>query len=78
LLRRSPLNQGKLAFAWRSAVGAAVDRVTAVTLDGDVLMVRVRDAAWQREVERSAPLIRSRLAHVLGADVVRRLDVRVG
>jgi hypothetical protein len=52
--------------------------VTAVTLEGDVLMVRVRDAAWQREVERSAPLIRSRLAHVLGADVVRRIDVRVG
>lgn len=78
LLRRAPLNQGKVAFAWRSAVGAGVDKVTSVTLESDVLVVRARDAAWQREIERSSPLIRSRLASVLGPDVVRRIEVRVG
>ena len=77
ILRRAPLTPEKVAFAWRSAVGPAVDKATTVELHNGVLRVRARDASWQREVERSAGLIRTRLNQVLG-DVVRSLDVTVG
>jgi len=75
VLRRAPLTPEKVAFSWRTAVGPAVDKVTAVELDGGVLYVRARDAAWQREIERSAALIRSRLDGLLGERVVRRIEV---
>jgi len=75
ILRKAPLTPEKVAFAWRTTVGPAVDRVTTIELKGRVLHVRARDAAWQREVERSAGLIRARLAALLGDDVVRGLDV---
>ena len=77
VLRRAPLTSDKVAFAWRTAVGPAVDRATTVALKGRVLHVRANDAAWQREVERSAALIRTRLATLLGDDIVRGLDVIV-
>ena len=67
ILRHAPLTPEKVAFSWRTAVGPAVDKVTAVELHDGVLYVRARDAAWQREVERSAALIRSRLDGLLGA-----------
>jgi Dna[CI] antecedent, DciA len=75
LLRRAPLTPEKVAFSWRTAVGSVVDKVTAVELHNGVLYVRARDAAWQREIERSAALIRSRLASLLGEHVVRRIEV---
>lgn len=75
MLRRAPLTPDKVAFSWRTAVGAAVDKVTSVELHDGVLYVRARDAAWQREVERSAALIRSRLDGLLGDRVVRRIEV---
>ena len=77
ILRKAPLTPEKVAFAWRTAVGPAVDRATTVALTGRVLHVRATDAAWQREVERSAALIRTRLAALLGDDIVRGLDVIV-
>jgi hypothetical protein len=76
-LRKAPLTPEKVAFAWRTAVGPAVDRVTTVELKGRVLRVRAKDAAWQREVERSAGLIRTRLDALLGPAVVKGLDVTV-
>jgi hypothetical protein len=39
--------------------------------------VRTPDAAWQREVERSAALIRARLGRLLGDDVVKFIDVQL-
>ena len=75
LLRRAPLTPEKVAFSWRTAVGPAVDKVTSVELYDGVLYVRARDAAWQREIERSAALIRSRLDGLLGDRVVRRIKV---
>ena len=74
ILRKAPLTPEKVAFAWRSAVGPAVDNATTIELRGAVLYVQTRDATWQREVERSAGLIRSRLATLLG-NVVRSIEV---
>jgi len=75
ILRKAPLCDEKVAFAWRTAVGTSVDRVTTVALEGATLRVRVRDAQWQREVERAASLICARLEALLGKGVVRGLDV---
>jgi hypothetical protein len=74
ILRKAPLTPEKVAFAWRSAVGPAVDNATTIDLRNGVLYVRARDAAWQREVERSAGLIRSRLSPLLG-NVVKTIEV---
>ena len=46
-----------------------------VDLRRDVLFVLAKDPVWQREIERSAALIRSRLADLLGKDVVRFIKV---
>jgi hypothetical protein len=75
VLRRAPLTPEKVAFSWRMAVGPAMDKVTTVDLHKGVLYVRAKDATWQREVERSAALIRSRLDGLLGERVVRYVEV---
>jgi hypothetical protein len=75
VLRRAPLTPEKVAFSWRTAVGPAVDKVTTIELRNGVLWVRAKDAAWQREVERSAALIRSRLDSLLGERVVKYIEV---
>jgi hypothetical protein len=53
-----------------------VAHATTVDLLHGVLYVRTRDAAWEREIQRSAALIRSRLHEWLGEDAVRSLDVK--
>jgi hypothetical protein len=78
VLRKAPLTPEKVAFAWRTAVGPAVARVTTIELRGAVLHVRAKDAAWRREVERSAALIRTRLDALLGTAIVKGLDVTIG
>jgi hypothetical protein len=78
ILRKAPLSDDKVAFAWRSAVGPAVDKATRIELRDHVLYVQVQEKAWQRELERSAALIRSRLDALLGDDVVRYIDVTCG
>jgi hypothetical protein len=75
LLRKAPLTPEKVAFAWRSAVGATVDQATAIALRDGVLHVVARDAAWQHELERSAAMIRVRLETLLGTDVIRYINV---
>jgi hypothetical protein len=77
VLRKAPLTDQKVAFAWRSSVGPAIDRGTAVTLRDGVLQVSAKEAAWGREVERSQGLIRARLDALLGAGVVRAITVVV-
>ena len=76
IVRKAPLTPEKVAFAWRSVVGPAIDHATIVEWHDGVLQVKARDAAWQREVERSAALIRSRLELLLGERVVRYIDVK--
>lgn len=75
IISKAPLNEEKVAFAWRAAVGAAIAGATEVVLDQGTLRVRARDRAWQRELQRSAATIRTRLDALLGAGVVRTLEV---
>ena len=75
VLQRAPLTPEKVAFAWRTAVGASVDRATSVALDGYTLRVTARDEQWRREIEHSASLIRARLDALLGPGIVRGLNV---
>ena len=75
ILSKAPLSDDKVAFAWRSAVGPAIDRGTAIIFAGGVLRVTAREPAWAREVERSETLIRARLDSLLGRGVVRAIEV---
>lgn len=77
VLRKAPLNDEKVAFAWRSSVGPAIDRGTTVSLREGVLQVTAREAAWGREVRRSEALIRARLDALLGLGVVRTIAIVV-
>jgi len=77
LLRSSPLSPGKVTFAWRAAVGPAFDRATAVTLDGQLLIVETGSAEWAREIRRSTSTILNRLQGLLGEAAVTSVQVRV-
>ncbi len=79
VIRRQPLSPEKIDFAWRTAVGAALARVTTIHLrPGGTLLVRVSDVRWQTELDPSLALVRDRLVPLLGENVVRRIEVRVG
>jgi hypothetical protein len=70
------MSTGKLRFAWRLAVGAAMDRATSVTLlDGGIAEVTAVDLAWRREVRRSQATILARLQALTGAESVTKVKV---
>jgi hypothetical protein len=75
VIRKAPLTQEKVAFAWRLAVGPAVAKATTVRLDPDgTLYLKAESPAWIDGVMQSAGMIRSRLAHFLGDDAVKRFS----
>ena len=76
ILRAAPLSDGKVGFAWRAAVGPALERVTAVKLVQRVLIVETASPQWSQEIMRSSPLILRRLQNLLGASVVEKIEVR--
>ncbi len=76
LLRGQPLSPGKVAFAWRAAVGAALERETSVRLEGATLIVDAATRQWAQEVRRSSGIIVSRLQLLLGANTITSLTVR--
>ena len=76
LLQHAPLSDGKVAFAWRAAVGPALERVTAVKLEGAALIVETTSAEWAREIKRSSGVILPRLQALLGKDTVTSILVR--
>ncbi len=76
LLHNTPLSDGKVAFAWRAAVGAAFDRTGAVKLEHGTLIVETSSAQWARELNRSQAMILSRLQAMLGDSNVTRIVVR--
>jgi predicted nucleic acid-binding Zn ribbon protein len=74
VVRKAPLCDEKVDFAWRASVGAAVQKMTTVRLDeAGVLHVTAADAHWAREVRRSARLILVRLEKLLGPGTVKRI-----
>ena len=77
IVRKAPLTDEKVTFAWRTAVGPVIAGATevALSIEKGTLHVRTRDRAWQRELERSAATIRKRLDDLLGAGVVRALEI---
>ena len=75
-LRGAPLSPGKVSFAWRAAVGPALERETAVHLENGTLFVDARSGPWAREVRRSSSIILSRLQQFLGNDTVTAISVR--
>ena len=77
VLRRQPLSPAKVGFAWRTAVGPAVDRATRASLrDDGVLEVVAVDAHWKREVRRASALLSPRLARLLGEGIVKKIVVK--
>jgi hypothetical protein len=76
LLRDAPLSPGKVSFAWRAAVGPALERETAVRLVEGTIVVDATTRLWAREVTRSSPVILRRLQTLLGSDAVVGISVR--
>jgi predicted nucleic acid-binding Zn ribbon protein len=78
IVRRQPASKEKTRFVWQMIVGRALARVTTVELLDGVLRVGCADERWISEVTRAQPMILARLQQLLGADAVRRLDIRLG
>jgi hypothetical protein len=77
LLAQAPMTPEKVNFAWRVAVGAAINHVTRARLAGVTLIVD-GEPQWLREVDRSQDLILRRLQRLLGAETVRFLKTGSG
>ncbi len=76
LLRHAPTSQGKVELAWSAAVGRALQRVTQVKMEGNILVVEATTAQWVREITRASPIILQRLQQYLGESTVAGIDVR--
>ena len=74
VIRKAPLTDEKVAFAWRLAVGPALGKSTRVRLAEDgTLYVRAESQAWIDSIRASVGMIRSRLAHYIGETAVKRI-----
>jgi len=69
ILRRQPPSPARTAFAWQMAVGAALARVTRVTLDDGVLTVTAADDRWRAEIDRARDVALHRLQNILGDEI---------
>jgi len=76
LLRSAPLSTGKVEFAWKAAVGPALQRAPSIRLDSGELIVEAASQQWANEVSRSIHLILPRLQNLLGPQAVQRIRVR--
>jgi hypothetical protein len=75
IIRKAPLTDEKVTFAWRLAVGPALAKATTVRLGADgTLYLSAESKAWSDSIRASVGLIRSRLAHYLGDDAVKRIS----
>jgi predicted nucleic acid-binding Zn ribbon protein len=74
VIRKAPLTDDKVTFAWRLTVGPAMAKATSVRLGADgTLYLRADSPAWLDGVRQSVGLIRSRLAHYLGENAIKRI-----
>ena len=77
VVRKAPLTDEKVAFAWRLAVGPATAKATTVRLGSDgTLHVKADAPAWNEAIRKSVGVIRSRLAHFLGEEAVKQISYR--
>lgn len=77
MLKHAPLTPEKVSFAWRTAVGPTIGRVSSVHLDdAGVLHVTVTEPHWGPAIAKSSGLILHRLASLLGPGIVTRLATR--
>jgi predicted nucleic acid-binding Zn ribbon protein len=76
IVRLAPLSPGKVEFVWRTAVGPAMARGSAVRLEDGVLLVDAQTAAWGAAIRRGSALILTRLQAMLGPDAVREIRLR--
>lgn len=76
LLKDTPISAGKVSFAWRAAVGPALERETSVRLEGGTLFVDAASRQWATEIRRSSSIILNRLQTLLGASTVVSISVR--
>jgi len=75
VVRKAPLTPEKVAFAWRLAVGPAIDKATTVRLaDNGILYVRAESPAWLAAVRKSTSLIHIRMTDLLGEDTVKKVE----
>jgi hypothetical protein len=76
VIRKAPLTDEKVQFAWRLAVGPAIDNATTVRLAASgTLYVKAEAPAWNDAIGKSLGMIRSRLAHYLGETTVKSIDL---
>lgn len=75
MLARQPLSEAKVVFAWRVTAGPAFSRAARASFADGTLSIRTPSAAWRKEIERAAPLLKERLAGLLGKNVVRWMVV---
>jgi len=76
LLRTAPLSDGKVTFAWKAAVGPALERATDVKLEAGTLIVETAGPQWTRELKRSNGIILARIKTLLGEGTVQRIEIR--
>lgn len=75
VIRKAPLTDEKVSMAWRLTVGPALNHATTVRLGSDgTLHVKAESQAWIDAIRKSVGMIRSRLAHYLGDDTVKRIS----
>ena len=75
MLERQPLTPAKVVFAWKFAAGPALARAASAEWTSEGMLTLRARSAWQRELERAAPVIKDRLAFLLGHQVVRQILV---
>jgi len=75
VIRKAPLCPEKVDFAWRDAVGPALDRVTRVRLDESGVLRVAAEGEWGREVRRLSPVILQRLERLLGPRTVAAIRI---
>jgi len=76
LLDAQPVTPAKVDFVWRMAAGPALAKAADVQWrDGGILVVRAKTPAWLKELRHARPILTTRIAGLLGPDVVQRLVI---
>lgn len=75
VIRKAPLCDEKVTFAWNDAVGEAITRVTAVRLDKTGVLHVTAEGKWAREIRRLSPIILRRLERLLGPGTVTAIQL---